>query len=433
MDQDERQRGALDLESLEFGIRSRMLSVGASALEGIVNAGQGGYQGSSIPCPCGAKARFVEYREKQLRTVLGPLRVRRAYYHCANCGQGKAPLDGTLDVIATSFSPGLRRLSCRVGAKDSFALGSEDLRELAGIEVKTKEVERCSEKVGAEIQAVEHRRREEIFSGKVVPLPLEEPPEKVYIAMDGTGVPMVSKETKGRRGKAADGKAHTREAKLGCVFTQTTLDSEGRPVRDDGSTTYVGVIETAEEFGKDLYAEVVRRGLEAARIKVVLGDGALWIWELAQEHFPGAVEILDLYHAREHLWKVARSLYDDDDKKQKAWVGRRIEELNRGNISSLLKALRRVVPAHEQTRKTLETEIEFFRKNRHRMRYDDFRTLGLFVGSGVVEAGCRTVIGQRLKESGMRWTVQGANAIISLRRCFISGEWEDYWASRATG
>ena len=362
MHQDERQRGALDLEALEFGIRSRMLSVGRGALEGIVNAGQGGYQGSSIPCPCGAKARFVEYREKQLRTLLGSMRIRRAYYHCAHCRQGKAPLDATLDVIATSFSPGLRRLSCRVGAKDSFAVGSEDLRELAGIEVKTKEVERCSEKVGAEIQAAEYRRRQAIFSGKLVPLQLEEPPEKVYIAMDGTGVPMVSKETKGRRGKAADGKARTREVKLGCVFTQTTLDSEGRPVRDDGSTTYVGVIETAEEIGKDLYAEVVRRGLEPARIKVVLGDGALWIWELAQEHFPGAVEILDLYHAREHLWKVARSLYDDDGKEQKVWVGRRIEELNGGDITSLLKALRRVVPADAPAKKMVGTELSFFER-----------------------------------------------------------------------
>jgi len=79
----------------------------------------------------------------------------------------------------------------------------------------------------------------------------------------------------------------------------------------------------------------------------------------------------------------------------------------------------------------LEREIGYFEKNKDRMRYNEFRRQGLFVGSGVVEAGCRTVIGQRLKQSGMHWTVKGANSIIALRCCFLSNRWEDFWEYRA--
>ena len=433
MERDKQGGGEVDLEALEFGIRTQMLSVGGTLLERILNEGNGGYKGPWVRCGCGGKARFVEYRDKQIRSILGAIRVRRAYYSCRNCHRGQSPLDKALDVVGSGFSPGLRRLSSRVGAKESFAQGSEDLRELAGVEVETKEVERISERIGEEISTAENNRRERIFSGNVVALPLQEPPEKVYIAVDGTGVPVVSRESLGRRGKGEDGKARTREAKLGCVFTQIALNQDGRPVREESSTTYVGEIETAEEIGKDLYAEVVRRGLAKAETQVVLGDGAAWIWEIADEHFPEAIQILDLYHAREHLWTVGHALYPGDEKQRNRWMDRRLEQLNQGNIASMLKAFQRVKVPNEQAQKIVQTETKFFRKRREQMRYAYFRSLGLFVGSGVVEAGCKTVIGQRLKQSGMRWTVRGANAIISLRRSFLSGEWEDFWASRATG
>lgn len=410
-----------------------MLRVGGTLLERMVNRGEGGYQGAGVPCDCGGTARFVEYRAKQVRTILGKMTVRRAYYFCGACHQAQTPLDKTLDVVGSGFSPGMRRLSCRVGAKESFALGSEDLWELAGVEVNAKEVERISERVGDEVMGTEHERREQVFSGKVVVLPQQAVPEKVYIAVDGTGVPVVPKERLGRRGKGEDGKARTRESKLGCVFTQTTVDGDGRPVREEGTTTYVGAIETAEEIGKDLYAEVIRRGLAEAKTQVVLGDGAAWIWEMASEHFPHAIQIVDLYHAREHLWTVAHAVYPEEERRRSRWMGRRLEELNQGDIASLLKAFQRVKVPNERAQEIIETQIKFFRKRRKQMRYKYFRSLGLFVGSGVIEAGCKVVVGQRLKQSGMRWTVRGSNAIISLRRSFLSGEWEDFWASRHTG
>ena len=405
--------------------------MGAVILQALLARTDGGYRGSSIPCACGEEARFVDYRVKRLSTLLGEIEIRRAYYHCAQCGQGRIPQDRVWDVDGCGYSPGLRRLASRVGSRGPFGSASEDLKEVAGLEVSPKEVERIAEKVGEEILVVEEATREQVFSENVVTLPTAPTVEKVYIEVDGTGIPVVASETVGRKGKASDGKARTREAKLGCVFTQTDMDEKGRPVRDEATTTYVGGIETAAEVGRELYAEVERRGFSKVRKQIVLGDGAVWIWELANEHFPGAVQIVDLYHAREHLWSVGHALSPDDEKKRKRWVGSRINQLDRGDISALLKAFDQAFVPNEKAGETLRKEREYFNKNRDRMRYGQFKAEGLFLGSGVVEAGCKSVIGHRLKQSGMRWSVRGANSVIALRRCRASGEWEDFWADRA--
>jgi len=249
--------------------------------------------------------------------------------------------------------------------------------------------------------------------------------------MDGTGVPVVKKETEGRKGKSDGQPAHTREVKLGCVFTQTCWDEEGYPIRDPDSTTYVGAIETAEEFGKRIYLEAWNRGWSRAEKKVVMGDGAEWIWNLAEPYFPGAIQIVDLYHARQHLWELARKLYPNDQVKQKAWIKvhqRRL--LDKGKIEKRVGALRAIDTANPEVAEKLRTEADYFERNAERMRYPKFRRQHLFVGSGVIEAGCKTVIGSRLKQSGMFWTIRGANAIISLRCCHLNGRFEDYWEAR---
>jgi hypothetical protein len=249
--------------------------------------------------------------------------------------------------------------------------------------------------------------------------------------MDGTGVPVLPSETVGRLGKDETGDAKTREARLGCVFTQTRIDERGEPVRDENSTTYVGAIEPSEHFGSRIYAEAVRRGVRDAAEVVVLGDGAPWIWTIADLHFYGATQIVDLYHALEHVSVVAKSVYVVLDKKANKWLEKRREQLKRGDIKALIRSLKQLHPEGKDARLVLSREIEFFRKNRERMRYDEFRKRGLFVGSGVIEAGCKTVIGRRLKLSGMRWTVRGANAIIALRCCQLSAKWEAYWEARS--
>lgn len=298
--------GHFDMEALETAIRSSMHHVGGVMLEKLINSDGGDYRGVSIPCSCKGKAEFVEYRDKGVTTMLSPVNVKRAYYHCSGCGRGQLPKDSDLDIVRTSFSPGVRRMMGRVGSKESFDEGRKDLEVLAGISVVTKEVERVSECIGGQIEVYGLKERELVFSGKVVPI---KSTPKMYVAIDGTGVPVVKSETAGRKGKGLDGEARTREVKLGCVFTQTKVDDKGHPVRDGDSTTYVGAIENAEEFGPRIYAEAARRGVEWAGKVVVLGDGAIWIWNLAEEHFYGAIQIVDLYHAREHLWSIGKLLY----------------------------------------------------------------------------------------------------------------------------
>lgn len=255
----------------------------------------------------------------------------------------------------------------------------------------------------------------------------------MYVAMDGTGVPMVARETAGRKGKDNNGVAHTREAKLGCVFTQTTTDKDGHPVRDQDSTTYTGAIEDARQFGKRIYAEAVRRGMRQATEVVVLGDGAPWIWNIGEMYFYGATQIVDLYHALQHVSELAQVVYGASSAKATQWAQVGHQQLRQGQIEALIAGIDRLRPRSEETKAAACNAAEYFEKNRERMRYDQFRSRGLFVGSGVVEAGCKTVIGLRLKQSGMRWTVRGANAIISLRCCQLSGWWTQYWETRATG
>ncbi len=416
--------GQLDLEATEAAIRRSMHEVGGKVLEQIVNVDRG-YRGRQVECEQSHRASFVEYRSKTLVTVLSSIEVERAYYYCLRCRVGVIPKDKELDIIRTKFSPGVRRMMSAVGAKEPFAEGRQDLEELAGIRVSTKEVERIAEATGCEVQELLDRDQELAMTAKVVRIvsaPI------MYVGIDGTGMPMVGRELEGRRGK--DGQARTREAKLGCVFTQTRVDEEGYPVRDEESTSYVGAIEDAKSFGAKIWSEAVRRGLQRARLVVVLGDGASWIWGIADHHFYRAIQIVDLYHARQHISNLAKLVYPAVGTKCREWTAARYEELDRGEVEQLIKAFRRLRPRSVETKEAIRRESQYFFTNRERMRYASFRRHGLFVGSGVVEAGCKS-LGQRLKQSGMHWTIKGANSIIALRCCQMSGRWEEFYESRS--
>ena len=311
-----------------------------------------------------------------------------------------------------------------------FDHGREQMSVLAGVEVTTKSVERIAEAIGDDIAQREQREIQKAVQLDL-PIIIGDPIRILYVQMDGTGVPVVKKETQGRPGKVTGQPAHTREAKLGCVFTQTTWDREGYPIRDPDSTTYTGAIETAEEFAKRIYLEAWKRGWSRAQKKVVIGDGAEWIWNLAADQFPGAVQIVDLYHARQHLWALARKLYPNSQQDQKAWMKVHQKRLlDKGKIEKLVEALRSIVSDIPEVLETILTEADYFQKNAGRMRYPKFRRQHLFVGSGVIEAGCKTVIGARLKRSGMFWTIRGANAILALRCCHLNGRFENYWEAR---
>jgi hypothetical protein len=383
----------------------------------------------TIPCACGRQAAYRELRSKPILTAVGQVEVSRPYYLCAHCHNGQFPADGELDIENTEFSPGVRRMLAVVGQEAPFDHGRQQMKLLADLEVTTKAVERTAEAIGEDIAA---REQEEIQRAMQLDLPMivGEPIPVLYVQMDGTGIPVVKKETVGRPGKTEGQPAHTREAKLGCSFTQTTWDPEGYAIRDPDSTTYVGAIEPAEKFGKRFYLEVWKRGWSRAEKKVVIGDGAEWIWNIADQHFPGAIQIVDLFHARQHLWDVARKLYPNQEAEQRRWMMIHQDLLDQGKIEDLVAALRSIDSPSPELAETLRIEAAYFEHHANRMRYPEFRRQHLFVGSGVIEAGCKTVIGSRCKQSGMFWTVRGANAILALRCSQVNGRFEDYWAAR---
>ncbi len=404
-----------------------MHTIGAGILERLLNSDEGGYQGGNISGDSGLSYDFMGYRDKNVTTVLGKVKVRRAYYYDRESRAGYCPKDKAFDIEGTSFSPGVRRIMGRVGAYRPFGLGHEDIKEIVGIEVTAKEIERMSNELGADMGAFMAHPVKPLSADNVVPVKTI---PKIYVCMDGTGVPMVKSEVANRAGKSEDRQAKTREVKLGCVFTQTTVDKEGRPVRDNDSTSYVGAIETAEEFGRRLYAEANRRSIDSAKTVCVIGDGAAWIWNIAEEHFHGVIQIIDLYHAREHYWNVAKAVFGNNIDEMNRWAEKRRKELDNGEVHKVIKAIGRIAPFTEHGKEVCEKEISYFQKNTKRMRYNEFRKQGLFVGSGVLEAGCKTVIGQRLKQSGMHWSLKGANNIIALRCSLFSNRWEDFWENR---
>ena len=427
---DRRQTGRLDLEAIEMIVRSAMHRAGASLLSQLLKFAAPPAEQRAIACACGHQAHYQELRSKPVLTAVGKVAVTRPYYLCPHCHNGQFPADVELDIENTESSPGVRRMEALMGQQAPFGHGREQMKVLAGLEVTTKAVERAAEAIGDDIAQREHQAIQRAVQLDL-PMVVGEPIPLLYVQMDGTGVPVVKKETQGRKGKMDGQPAHTREAKLGCVFTQTTTDEKGRPIRDANSTTYTGAIETAEEFGRRIYLEAWNRGWNRARKKVVMGDGAEWIWNLAELHFPGAVQIVDLYHARQHLWELVRRLHPNDSANQKAWM--KIHQkrlLDKGNIPKLVAALRAIPSANPEVAEQIRVEADYFETNAERMRYPTFRRQHLFVGSGVIEAGCKTVIGSRLKQSGMFWTVHGANAILALRCSHLNGRFEDYWEAR---
>lgn len=404
------------------------MELAARIIEKYLNDDHTDYSGHSQPCRCGAEAAYAGRHKKTFMSILGEITLRRAYYHCAQCGEGFFPRDRTIGVTDTSLSPGLTRMIGISAAMVSFAEASELLFAVGGIRVPNKTVERAAKSLGAEIFADERTH--------AVAPPMQEIAPTMYVGLDGTGIPMRAEELAGRKGKQADGSAKTREVKLCAVWSAESRDRENRPVRDKGSVSYSGAIESAacrdtdtspSAFAQRVLREALRRGVNAAPRQVVIGDGAQWIWNFADEHLPKAVQIVDRFHVKEYLCRVGKAIYGADGDLYTAWYRKRHQELDEERFDALIAA----ISSHTASCNEAQQCIEYLRKNRHRMRYCLFETMGLCTSSGVLEAGCKTVIGNRLKRSGMRWSTNGANYIIALRCCKLSGSFEDFWERRA--
>lgn len=407
--------------------RRSALQLAARLIQRCLNADHSDQSASPLPCACGQVARYAGRRHKRVQSALGPLDLERAYYHCAQCGSGFAPRDRRLGLEHSSVSPAVLRMIGTVGAMVSFQEGSALLAELAGIAVDTKQVERLAEKLGGDIAADEKHHVDPLDSAPL--------PKVLYLGLDGTGVPMRGSELSGRAGKQPDGSAKTREVKLCTIWSADSRSAEQRPERDEGSVTYSAAIESAatldtdsvtSEFTQRVLREATRRRFTQTERTVVIGDGAQWIWKIAQELFPRATQIVDRFHVKQHLSELSKTIYGSHSPQAKAWAERRHAELDSGRFNDLLRAVRRHADQHDQARQC----FQYLHRNRDRMRYPQFEAEGLCTSSGVVEAGCKLAIGTRLKRTGMHWTHAGANQIIALRCARLSGRFQDYWERR---
>jgi Uncharacterised protein family (UPF0236) len=417
------------LAVLEQAMRAALTSAGARLLEAVL-AGEDGYCGPRAVCGCGGQAACAGVRDKTVTTVLGPVRLKRAWYHCRECKHGFAPRDLQLGIGDGSLSAGLSEMTALAGAEVSFARAAGLLGGLAGVTISPRTVERSAEASGAAARAAAGAEAAAIRARTIIPLPPPEPvPDMLYVETDGTGVPVRASETEGRQGRSEDGKAGTREVKLARLFTVSRLDDDGRPVMDPGSSTYVATFDGKDALAELVEAEYLRRGGDHFRQVVALGDGAAWIWTMAEKLYPQATHITDIYHAREHLTDLAAHLaFITPDPAQ--WLADRNAELDAGDIEAIITSAR-AYPLAGVKAEELGKKLGYFERNAHRMRYAWFQKLGMFTGSGAIEGGIKAIVVQRAKQSGMHWTVQGAADILALRCQRASGRWNDFVAPAA--
>lgn len=411
----------MDFESQEIFVRNQMLELGRKIIERAYNK----LEEISIPEKVSAAGyQYYGKRSREILTLLGSISIKRDYYYNHSEGKSIIPFDEMLRIRESSYSPGVQRAVAHSGSFLAFAIAEQQIKELAGIQIDAKTIERITKELGNEVQ------RYNLCNDKRMPEISSADRETLYLCMDGTGIPMNKKAVEGRKGKMTD-QAKTREVKLGCIFTQTGVDDQGYPVRLAESTTYWGGIINAEEFGRQTELAAAERKAEKAAKMCVIGDGAAWIWNIAEEYFPHATQIVDLFHAREHYWEVARMFFPEGSPKLFSWTDCRKKELDAGDVGKVIKAIARLKSMTDEQRKSIERAVGYFSKHSKRMRYNMFRENHLFVGSGVLEAGCRSVVGQRMKQSGMHWSMKGADSMIALRCCIYSGQWEDFWEKRA--
>jgi hypothetical protein len=411
---------------LEQAMRAALAASGARLLQAVLAGGGDGYAGPHLKCSAGHQASYAGSREKTVSTVLGPVAVARAWYHCAGCRRGFAPRDEQLGIAGTSQSPGLTQMIARAGAEVPFGKAAALVADLAGITVNARTLERSAEASGAAARNAGAAEAALLRARAIRPLPPPDPvPDMLYIEVDGTGVPVRASETEGRPGKGEDGKAGTREIKLARFFTVSALDDDHNPVTDPGSSTYVATFNGKAALAGLVEAEYLRRGGGHFRQVVAIGDGAAWIWTMAEALYPHATHITDIYHAREHLTDLAAHLaFITPDPHQ--WLTDRSAELDAGNIEAILAAARQY-PLAGIKADELDTKLGYFEHNAHRMRYQHFRDLGMFTGSGAIEGAIKAIVVQRAKQSGMHWTTDGAASIIALRCQHASGRWDELW------
>jgi len=386
--------------TLEKVIREGVHGIGASVLAEAVSLAGNGYRGASICCVCGSRQKYMNDRERSMVSLVGKFRFKRAYYWCAECSGSSAPLDDALGIAHTEFSPAVRDAVSLMGAEVAFGRGAMLMEELTGIRISKRKHREISEATGAALGPPKIPPRDEDAGGPAV--------EDLYISTDGTMAPTLEA---------------WREVKIGAIF-EARPDSNNRPERL--RTHYIGDVMKAEDFGWQLYRAAEGMGLRQAGRTVVLGDGAAWIWNIAEFHFPDTVQIVDWYHATERLWTVANAGFTEGSGEARDWVARCEKLLAASRVETVineLRVLRKQNARKKKVRETINEAIGYYRNNAERMRYRRYVRRGLFISSGVIEAGCKHIVGQRLKQSGMRWALDGLRSILHLRLAVLNRQW----------
>ncbi len=355
----------------------------------------------------------------QVNGLFGSFPLERDYYYHAGKKQGHYPADAALG-LEVGYTPALARLICLEGADETgYQKAERHLAETAALQVSARQIQRVVQRVGQDAQAWQEREAQPGRCDAPV----------MYVSADGTGVPMRRKELAGRKGKQLDGTAKTRQVYLGCVFTQHRTDEKGHPVRDYESTTYVSSFQAIDRFGPTLRQEALRRGLGTAGKVVLLIDGAKGLENMGKDCFRDSVQIVDFYHAMEHAGQVLDALLGKNHPERKERLRRWAKRTLKDKVACLIQETRQAC-AGQPHAQAVEEELGYFERNLSRMQYGSFRAAGYFIGSGVVEAGCKTVIGARCKQSGMFWSLPGAENVLALRCIYSSRRLDQFWKHR---
>lgn len=411
-----RREGASNTEWIETGLKTALFADARGMVESLLNDPQVEVAGAHKLT--GEKRGGMQ--EKTAQSMFGPIRLRREYFYHPGRGCGRYPLDEALG-LENGYTPAAVRLMCRAGARDAYEEGSADLSAYAGLEINAQQINRMVRRIGPQM-------RSEMEAEKLAEQAAEVP--RLYVSCDGTGVPMRRSELVGVKGKGADGKASTREVKVGCVFTQHPKEGED-PFRDTASTSYIATLRKCGSFGPLLRKEAYRRGMGRAEEIVFIADGAAWIWEIVRTCFSGAVEILDYYHVHEYLVEIIDLLYGKNTELGKQQIENWKDMLFEDRVSEVIAAARALAADLGTSEKEIaDAKINYLVNNQTRMLYGTYTRKGYFYGSGVIEAGCKSVIGKRAKQSGMFWSEKGAEDVLAIRTAIYSGRFDQYWDRR---
>ena len=401
---------ARTLEMMEEEVVGAVRRLGQILLQRVCETRVPRYPAPSVPCSCGGEADYVCRRAGKTKTQLDWIQLKRPYYLCSQCHQGRCPVDTLLGFCAGGISSGLDGLLAYVGTLLAYEEASQLLERVLGMPISASRVRYSSERLGDLVAKDEESTITAAWQTEAPQLPTAtECLTPLYISMDGI-------------------KVHTREAgwkeqRLGAVYSAeevTPRTQEDEPVIRANSMSYFTAMGDVEHFGQGLWVEAQRRGLEQAEQVIVIGDGAQWIWRLAQEHFPQATQILDWYHVTEYVWQAAHAIYGDDNPLGKRWARKQLDDLWEGRTQKVIRHLRSQEPL-----KPVVDAIRYFQNNRRRMRYPEYRAQGFQIGSGTIESGCKHVIAQRFKQAGMRWSMPRLQTVAKLRCRLKSHRWQE--------